>query len=527
MVSKREMAASVVGAFCLATALFSSVWIAGSAGDWDPWMDVDENGIVNMLDLYYVAQKYGTSGIPITKEAVEYDSGWINITDKCGQYFNITHNLNSTDIMVDITGKTTLDGGAHQKNLGGTGYTPGWSSTYGGTGYEYAYSVIQTGDGGYAIAGLTYSYGAGSADSWLVKTDLDGDVQWSRTYGGGYYDEAYSVIQTSDDGYAIAGSTMSFGAGSYDFWLVKTDTNGNHLWNKTYGGTTIDRAYALVETSDGGYVIAGNTYSYGSGQSDFWLVKTNAAGSVLWSRTYGGTSNDCVFSLVNTTDGGYAMAGSTSSYGAGNDDFWLIKTDSNGIAQWNKTYGGASIDDSDGALSVIQTGDQGYAIAGYTTYGAGAYDDFWLVKTDASGNAQWNKTYHGGGYDEAYSLVQTGDGGYAIAGWTNSYPAGEDDDLRLVKTDAYGNAQWNKTYGGTEHDEAYSLIQTSDGGYAIVGSTSSYGAGSRDFWFVKTEAESGLMWTDSAADTVTLYRGATDLYWNFVRVLIWEPKTSP
>jgi len=179
---------------------------------------------------------------------------------------------------------------------------------------------------------------------------------------------------------------------------------------------------------------------------------------------------------------------------------------------------------------LVQTGDGGYALAGYTeSFGAGNAD-CWLVKIDANGNAQWNQTYGGTSYDAARALVQTGDGGYALAGYTSSFGVGGYD-CWLVKTDAAGNAQWNQTYGGKGIDWAIALVQTSDGGYALAGWTESFGAGSTDFWLVKTDAsgnaggvESGLAWTDSSANTVTLYRGATDASWNYVRVRLWKPR---
>jgi len=361
-----------------------------------------------------------------------------------------------------------------------------WNKTYGGTGTDFAYSVVQTGDGGYALAGETRSYGAGFADFWLVKTDSSGNMQWNKTYGGTGTDVAYSVVQTGDGGYALAGQTDSYGGGGMNFWLVKTDSSGNMQWNKTYVGTGLDEAYSMVQTGDGGYALAGDTTSYGPGDRDFWLVKTDSSGNIQWNKTYGGASSDLASSVVQTGDGGYALAGYTDFYTIpGLADFWLVKTDSSGNMQWNKTYGGAG---SDVAQSVVQTGDGGYALAGYTrSYGAGSYN-FWLVKTDSSGNIQWNKTYVGAAFDVASSVVQTGDGGYALAGQTDSYGAGISD-FRLVKTDSSGNMQWNKTYGGAGTDVASSMVQTGDGGYALAGGTDSYGAGSYDFWLIKLAPE--------------------------------------
>ncbi|MCW7071423.1 MAG: hypothetical protein OCU12_03690 [Methanophagales archaeon] len=148
-----------------------------------------------------------------------------------------------------------------------------WSKTFGGSDYDFAMSVQQTTDGGYIIAGSTDSYGAGSYDFWLVKTDSDGNKEWDKTFGGSDYDWAESVQQTTDGGYIIAGFTRSYGAGDRDFWLVKTDANGNKEWDKTFGGSDYDFASSVQQTADGGYIIAGSTASYGAGDKDFWLVK--------------------------------------------------------------------------------------------------------------------------------------------------------------------------------------------------------------------------------------------------------------
>jgi len=359
--------------------------------------------------------------------------------------------------------------------------TGGWTKTYGGTGRDLANALVQTTDGGYALAGQTDSFGAGNSDFWLVKTDASGTMQWNKTYGGTGTDIASSLVQTNDGGYALAGWTNSTGDGSNAAWLVKTDAAGNMMWNKTYGGG----APAMVQTSDGGYALVSGTQSFGAGGYDTWLVKTDASGNVLWNKTYGGTSWDVAAVLAETSDGGYALAGWTNSTGDGSNAAWLVKTDANGTMQWNKTYGGTGDDD---VRDFVQTGDGGYALAGVTTsFGAGSAD-FWLVKTDANGTMQWNKTYGGTSWDVVSALAETNDGGYALAGYTGSYGAGNAD-FWLVKTDANGTMQWNKTYGGTNGDWASALVHTTDGGYALGGSTQSFGAGGYDFWLVKTEAD--------------------------------------
>lgn len=194
-----------------------------------------------------------------------------------------------------------------------------WNKTYGETGTQVGYSTIQTNEGGYAIAGSIEQ--GNSNDFLLIKTSSEGDFQWSKTYGGPDSEVAYSVVQTKDGGYALTGFTRSYGAGDIDSWLVKTDSSGTLQWSKTYGGIAHDQAESVVQTDDGGYAIAGYTESSGNDGGDFWLVKTDSDGEVLWDKTYGGTEADYAYALVKTTDGGYALAGLTISFGAGDQDF--------------------------------------------------------------------------------------------------------------------------------------------------------------------------------------------------------------
>ena len=258
-----------------------------------------------------------------------------------------------------------------------------WNQTYGGTEEDFGRSVVETSDGGYAVAGKTESFGSGSSDFWLVKTDVNGTMVWNQTYGGIQDDFGRSVVETSDGGYAIAGYTLSFGSGGSDVWLVKTDANGAEEWNQTYGGTYGEFGFSVVETGDGGFALAGSTASYGAGGYDFWLVKTNASGTLQWNQTYGGTNRDEAYSMVQTSDGGYAITGVTFPFDNVKSDVWLVKTDVNGTMVWNQTYGGTS--NELGGNSVMETSDGGYAIAAITaSYGAGG-NDVWLIKTDEYG----------------------------------------------------------------------------------------------------------------------------------------------
>ncbi|MFZ8835331.1 MAG: T9SS type A sorting domain-containing protein [Candidatus Caldipriscus sp.] len=322
-------------------------------------------------------------------------------------------------------------------------------------------------------------------------------VTFARTYGGTGSDWAYTVQQTSDGGYIVVGGTYSFGAGGWDILLIKTDASGNVQWAKTYGGASDDRAYSVQQTSDGGYIVSGWTYSFGAGISDVFLIKTDANGNIIWAKTYGGIDGDLAYSVQQTSDGGYIVVGYTASFGAGNDDLFLIKTDASGNVQWAKTYGGAS---NDRAYSVQQTSDGGYIVSGWTySFGAG-WSDIFLIKTDASGNTIWAKTYGGTNSEWAYSVQQTSDGGYILACVTWSFGAGLYD-IFLIKTDANGNVIWAKTYGGTGYDGTSTIQQTSNGGYIVAGETNSFGAGNRDIFLIKTDAFGNVQWAKTYGGT--------------------------
>jgi hypothetical protein len=365
-----------------------------------------------------------------------------------------------------------------------------WNKTYGGSNIDVGYSVKKTFDGGYIISGYTRSFGNTSGRNiWLIKTDGLGNEIWNKTFGGNDDEEGESVCQTTDGGYIITGYTKSFGAGMKDVILIKTNEYGNQEWMKIFGGANDEEGYSVQQTSDGGYIVAGATSSFATGGRDVWLIKTNASGSVQWTRSLGGLQSDGAFSVQQTTDGGYILTGWTFSYGTGYlGSIWLVKTDEFGYEQWNKVFGG---DDADRGYAVQQTSDGGYIITGYTgSFGAGLYDLI-LIKTDPSGNQIWMKTFGGTGRDYGNDVKQMTDEGYIVVGYTLSYGSGGDD-LWVIKTDTSGNELYNTTFGGTSSDVAYAVQKTTDGGYIVVGHTLSYGAGVHDVWLIKIAGEAFL-----------------------------------
>lgn len=360
--------------------------------------------------------------------------------------------------------------------------------TYGGTADDFGQCALQTRDGGYLITGWTCSSGAGAADAWMVRTDSQGDTLWTRTYGYSNDDVGQSVLQTADGGYILAGYTFSMGAGHDDLWLVKTDSLANTLWTKTYGGAGWDAGFAVEQTSDLGYVITGSSSSFGSGVSDVYLVRTDAGGDTLWTRTFGGPYSDGGLSVQQTSDHGFIVTGYTQSFGAGYEDVWLIKTDDLGDSLWTRTFGGR---DYERGNSVQQTSNGGYVVVGNAmSFGAGQAD-VWLIRTDSAGMVQWTKTYGGGEYDWGLSVQQTSDGNNVIAGHTYSFGAGWSD-VWLIKTDALGETLWTRTFGDTSFDEGCCVRQAADRGFVIAGYTGSFGAGESDFLLVKTNPDGNV-----------------------------------
>ncbi|UCE37749.1 MAG: Ig-like domain-containing protein [Thermoplasmata archaeon] len=305
-----------------------------------------------------------------------------------------------------------------------------WNNTFTGVVFAYGDSSVQEiSTGGYIITG---NMEAGDVQGILINADSSGVEKWKKRFGGINTDLGTSVQETSDGGFIIAGHTYSWGAGGTDAWLIKTDSSGSEEWNKTFGGSQGDYGISVQETSDSGFIIAGDTESFGAGNDDVWLIKTDSIGNEQWNRTFGGSNSDFGRSVQETSDGGFIITG--YSWFTGHYDVRLIKTDSSGIEEWSKTFGG---DRSDRGYSVRETPDGGFIIAGHTqSYGMGG-DDVWLIKTDSSGNEKWNKTFGGGSTDTCYSIQVTSDKGFILTGSTYSF-GDPDSDVWLIKTNETG-----------------------------------------------------------------------------------------
>ena len=354
--------------------------------------------------------------------------------------------------------------------------------TYGGTDGDAGFSVQQTSDSGYIVAGYTYSFGAGGEDVYLIKTDASGDTLWTRTYGGTHDDDGgASVQQTADGGYVVTGQT--YRSDSEWVYVVKADPEGNFRWSRTYGDSWSKQGNSVRQTTDHGCAVAGQAWTAGL-RYQAYLIKTDSVGDTMWTRTFGGTEDEAGYSVQQTTDSGYIIAGCTYSFGADSGDVYLIKTNAGGDTLWTRTFGGAH---EDWGNSVQQTSDGGYVVAGYTcSFGAG-HADVYLIRTNANGDTLWTRTYGGADYDYGQSVEQTADGGYVIAGYTCSFGAGGAD-AYLIKTNSNGDTLWTRAFGGPGDDEGCSVQQTFDGGYVVGGFTYSFGAGFEDVYLIKTDS---------------------------------------
>lgn len=320
----------------------------------------------------------------------------------------------------------------------------------------------------------------------------DGAV-WTRTFGGSNSEGGRAIAETSDGGFIIAGYTYSFGAGNADVYLIKTGSDGNVIWSKAFGGPGWEYGFSVSETDDGGYIVTGYTSSDGAGSKDVYLIKTDSAGNEVWTKTFGGSGPEMGGSVDETSDGGFVIVGASGSY-SDNSDVYLVKTNPEGNEVWSTTVSHPSAHlNYDWGNSVRETNDGGYIIAGNSDLERDLMDVY-LIKTDSEGNAVWAQAFGERFYDYGSSVRETSDGGYIVSGATKSAVTGQND-VYVRKVDSEGKEVWTRTFGSDTGSEWGSAIcETGDGDYVIVGHTDSYGAGSYDVWLIRVgrgEIETG------------------------------------
>jgi hypothetical protein len=398
-----------------------------------------------------------------------------------------------------------------------------WETSLGGSAFDQPQSVQQTFDGGYIVAGIStssngdVSVNQGAGDVWIVKLDSGGVIEWEHSYGGSGDEGAFAIEQTADAGYIVAASSTSTNGdvtgnhGGVDFWILKINQTGFIQWETSFGGSSLEIPYAIHQTFDRGYIVTGYTISNDSnisvnhGFEDFWIVKLDSTGTLSWEKTFGGTNADRAFSILQTADSGYIACGYTNSVDGdvtnnhGDYDYWFVKMNSNGLLQWQKTFGG-SLDDKAHCLDI--TVDGGYIVSGYTassdsdvTFNHG-FTDLWLIKLDSTATLQWEKSFGGTGVDQAYSLATNPNGNHIIAG--SSYSLDGDVtgnhggyDYWILETDTGGSLLWQNSYGGSSVEEAVCIDVTAGGDYIVAGGTLSsdgdvtFNHGDSDYWLVK------------------------------------------
>lgn len=405
-----------------------------------------------------------------------------------------------------------------------------WIKNYGGSGEDTGQAIIQTLDGGYAILGYTNSVDGDIGnkdlevnDYWLLKLDADGNLQWSKTYGGSKDDRGQSLVQTFDGGYALTGYAMSddgdgsVNNGFHDNWLLKLNALGEIEWEKSYGFSGHDHSYDILQTMDGGYFFTGflditsaradgNTEKFRTltrhGVGEFWGTKIDPGGELLWRGYFGGSNNDRSHAVVPSEDGGFVMAGFSESDDfdisdtRGSYDFWLVKVDDSGNLVWERSFGGSGIEIS---YDIANTLDGGYVVTGNTFSNDGdisenkGASDFWLVKVDDTGKLVWERSYGGSGFDAAQAVISSKYGGYYVlgnskSGDTDSTENMGENDIWVIKVDGEGNLIWQKSIGGSGIDFGFDLVESIDGSVFLVGETVS-----SDFPEISNKGKSDLV----------------------------------
>jgi hypothetical protein len=417
-----------------------------------------------------------------------------------------------------------------------------WQKTFGGSSSDKAFCIQQTIDGGYIVAGTTSSIDGdvfgnhGGLDFWVLKLTDSGSIQWKKTFGGSDIETPFQIKQTSDGGYIVAGYThsnngdVSGNHGDYDTWVVKLNSAGAIQWQRCLGGSGWDEAWSVEQTSDGGYILAGRSSStdgdvtINNGFLDYWVVKLSQDGEIQWQRSMGGSAEDLGFAIVQTNDGGYIVAGSSSSMDGnvtgnhGDLDYWVVKLNFEGKIEWQKSLGGNSLDR---ANDIQLTRDGGFIVFGQSSSNNGdvtgnhGNTDFWVVKLNAYGDIVWQKSLGGSNDDYGRAIYQTEDNGFVMVGQSQSNDGdvvGNDGgaDLWLVKLSEFGDFEWQKSFGGTKAEIGHSVQQTSDGGFIMTGQAKSSNGdltenqGSDDFWVIKLSPEASPT-TSPISTPITIY----------------------
>jgi hypothetical protein len=361
-------------------------------------------------------------------------------------------------------------------------------NTYGGNLIENGWNVLKT-NNEFLIIGETMSFGKGSKDFYLIKTDISGDLIYTRTYGDAGNDSGISIIKMKN-GYLLAGGTNSFGNGDYDVYVVAIDREGEQLWDKTYGGTNHDFAYKIINDNNN-FILAGYSSSFNNSlNSDGYILKINDKGKLIWEKIFGGEKWDIFYSIVQNNNG-YIAAGYTDSFGYGKTDFYVVNVDSNGNCIWAKTYGGMR---DDRATTIIKCKDNGFLIGGksasYIARGFGW--DILLVRIDNTGNTLWTRVFPASELEVGDSIIQEDDNGFVIAGIKKCYGVC-DSNVYVIRTDAEGNTKWIRIFAGLKDDIANSICKVSDG-YIIAGNTNSYGNGNGDVLLMKVGFDGEKVW---------------------------------
>ncbi len=366
--------------------------------------------------------------------------------------------------------------------------TIAWERLFGGGGWDYGFSVTEARDGGLFLCGQTESFGHGKYDVYLIKTDRQGNGLWACAFGGEFEDGGSAVYPTNDGGAIVAAFTGSdiYSTREPDLYLIKTDEDGNEDWSRTFGGPKWESGLTVQQTRDGGYIVGGHTDSFGTGLGDSYLIRTDAAGNEMWSRYYGGVGNEWAWSVCQTQDGGFIITGVTDFDGLDPGKVFLTKLGASGDEEWTRYFGGSG---EDSARSVLQTEDGGYIVCGWTdSFGAGL-KDVYVIRTDPDGREVWSETYGGDASEMGYSLTAMPDGSFVVGGTRDRFGDVMADGF-AVGIDAQGQELWSVSLGGDEWDEIWSVEATTDGGLVLAGYTCSFDARSQDVYLVKLSFDS-------------------------------------